>query len=51
MRRDLAAPAGTVHRTMVASKVLAGNFLGDPTTRIVDVYVPAGHSGRGLPLG
>jgi enterochelin esterase-like enzyme len=50
MRRDLAAPAGTVHRTMVASELLAGNFLGDPTTRIIDVYVPAGHSGRGLPL-
>jgi enterochelin esterase-like enzyme len=50
MRRDLTAPAGTVHRTTMTSKVLAGNFLGDPTTRIIDVYVPAGHPGRGLPL-
>ena len=25
-------------------------MLGDPTTRAVDVYVPAGHDGQGLPL-
>ncbi len=25
-------------------------MLGDPTSRIVDVYVPAGHDGKGLPL-
>jgi enterochelin esterase-like enzyme len=50
MRRDLSAPAGTVHRLTITSEVLAGNFLGDPTTRVIDVYVPAGQSGRGLPL-
>ena len=50
MRRDLSAPAGTVHRIVVDSKVLAGNLLGDPTVRIVDVYVPSGSEGRGLPL-
>jgi len=32
------------------SQVLAGNLLGDPTRRRIDVYVPAGHDGRGLPL-
>lgn len=42
--------AGTVHRLFVESKALAGNRLGDPTKRIVDVYVPAGHDGRDLPL-
>jgi Putative esterase len=50
MKRDFKAPAGAVHRLMLDSKVLAGNFLGDPSERIVDVYVPAGHDGRGLPL-
>ena len=50
MRRDPSAPAGTVHRLSIESKVLAGNFLGDPATRLIDVYVPAGHKGRGLPL-
>lgn len=43
-------PAGIVHTITVASKALAGNMLGDPTTRRVDVYVPAGHDGSGLPL-
>lgn len=41
---------GTVKRLSLDSKVLASNMLGDPTERIVDVYVPAGHDGRGLPL-
>ena len=43
-------PAGVVHRLTVASEVLRGNLLGDPTDRIVDVYVPAGRDGAGLPL-
>jgi hypothetical protein len=30
--------------------VLKGNLLGDPNHGIVDVYVPPGHDGRGLPL-
>jgi enterochelin esterase-like enzyme len=50
MRRDLKAPQGTIHRFVVESKVLASNRLGDPTARTVDVYVPAGHDGKGLPL-
>lgn len=49
MRRTHHAP-GTVHRLIVDSKALAGNRLGDPPDRIVDVYVPHGHDGAGLPL-
>ena len=49
MRRT-SHPAGTIHRLTLDSKAIAGNRLGDPTTRIVDVYVPAGHTGTGLPL-
>jgi enterochelin esterase-like enzyme len=30
--------------------VLKSNMLGDPATRAVDVYVPRGHDGKGLPL-
>ncbi|MGH9916885.1 MAG: alpha/beta hydrolase-fold protein, partial [Pyrinomonadaceae bacterium] len=43
-------PAGTVHRLDINSVHLRNNVLGDPTDRIVDVYVPAGHDGAGLPL-
>jgi enterochelin esterase-like enzyme len=50
MRKNLNAPQGTIHRFEVESKVLASNRLGDPTVRTVDVYVPAGHDGKGLPL-
>lgn len=49
MRRTTHAP-GTIHRLSIDSKALVGNRLGDPTTRIVDVYVPHGHDGAGLPL-
>jgi enterochelin esterase-like enzyme len=41
---------GTVKRLTLDSKVLQSNMLGDPTERVIDVYVPAGHDGRGLPL-
>ena len=50
MRRDPSAPAGTVHRRTIDSKVLSHETLGDPTRRLIDIYVPAGHDGRGLPL-
>lgn len=50
MRRDPSTPAGTVQRLWIDSQVLKSNMLGDPTRRIVDVYVPHGHGGRGLPL-
>src|SRR5437868_9028797 len=50
MRRNEATPQGTIHRFIVKSEVLKSNMLGDPTARIVDVYVPAGSDGRDLPL-
>ena len=43
-------PAGAVHRLVIESRVLQGNLLGDPTDRIVDVYIPAGRDGADLPL-
>ena len=48
--RRFQGPTGSVVRVSVASEVLASNMLGDPTTREVDVYVPAGNDGDGLPL-
>jgi S-formylglutathione hydrolase FrmB len=48
--RKFAGPAGRVTRVEVTSQTLAGNLLGDPTVRAVDVYVPASHGGSGLPL-
>jgi enterochelin esterase-like enzyme len=50
MRRDPSTQAGTVHRLSLKSDVLADNFLRDPATRAIDVYVPHGHAGSGLPL-
>lgn len=50
MKREENVPAGTVHRLTLESKVLEGNLLRDPAARIVDVYVPHGTDGRGLPL-
>jgi S-formylglutathione hydrolase FrmB len=41
---------GSVSRLTIESQVLKTNMLGDPSVRVVDVYVPAGHNGRGLPL-
>jgi S-formylglutathione hydrolase FrmB len=48
--RKFQGPAGSVTRMAVTSRVLAGNLLGDPSARTVDVYVPAAHDGPGLPL-
>jgi S-formylglutathione hydrolase FrmB len=48
--RKFAGPAGSLSRIAVESTALKTNMLGDPTTRDVDVYVPAEHDGRGLPL-
>jgi enterochelin esterase-like enzyme len=50
MRIDQATPPGTVHSLWLDSRVLAGNPLGDSPRRRIDVYVPHGHSGGGLPL-
>jgi len=46
--RDL--PQGTVHTLWIDGESLKANWLGDPIRRRVDVYVPAGRDGRGLPL-
>jgi enterochelin esterase-like enzyme len=50
MRKDQGSPRGTVHRLTIGSRVLEGNLLGDPTERVIDVYVPAGATGERLPL-
>jgi S-formylglutathione hydrolase FrmB len=50
MRKNHDVPAGAVHSLWIDSQCLKGNLLGDPSRRRVDVYVPAGHDGRGLPL-
>src|ERR1700681_4498096 len=41
---------GSVTRVIIESQALKSNMLGDPSVRVVDVYVPAGHDGQGLPL-
>ncbi|HEY1708826.1 MAG TPA: alpha/beta hydrolase-fold protein [Rhizomicrobium sp.] len=50
MKKNHATPAGTIHRLTVESEALKSNMLGDPATRMIDVYVPHGHDGKGLPL-
>ena len=41
---------GSISRITIESQVLKTNMLGDSSVRVVDVYVPAGHDGRGLPV-
>ena len=48
--RRFVGPAGAVSRITIESQILKDNLLGDPSERAVDVYIPAGHDGRGLPL-
>jgi hypothetical protein len=48
--RKFSGPTGSVNRLTIESQVLKSNMLGDPSARVVDVYVPAGHDGQGLPL-
>ncbi|PWE18776.1 enterochelin esterase [Marinicauda salina] len=43
-------PKGALTRIEIDSNAVAGNLLGDSPRRAVDVYVPAGHDGAGLPL-
>lgn len=50
MRINPNTPAGTLHRIQVQSDALKSNLLGDPDTREVIVYTPAGHDGKDLPL-
>ena len=45
-----APPKGRFERLMIESEHLAGNLLGDPTERIVDVYLPEHDEGTALPL-
>ena len=49
MRRFF-APTGSVSRILIESHALENNMLGDPSVRAVDIYLPAGHDGRDLPL-
>ena len=48
--RKFFGSTGSVSRLTVESRALESNMLGDPSARVVDVYVPAGHEGQGLPL-
>jgi len=41
---------GSISRVTIESQALKNNMLDDPSVRAVDVYVPAGHDGQGLPL-
>ncbi len=50
MKREATTPAGSIQRLWIDSDVLKTNMLGDPARRMIDVYVPHGHDGRGLPL-
>ena len=49
MRRFF-GPMGSVSRVTIESQALKRNMLGDPSERVVDVYVPAEHDGQDLPL-
>src|SRR6267378_275511 len=49
MRRFFGS-TGSVSRVTIESQALKSNMLGDPAARVVDVYVPSGHDGQGLPL-
>jgi S-formylglutathione hydrolase FrmB len=48
--RKFFGPSGSVTRIIVESQLLQSNMLGDPSTRAVDIYIPAGHDGASLPL-
>jgi hypothetical protein len=41
---------GSISRVTIESQALESNMLGDSSVRAVDVYVAAGHDGRGLLL-
>src|ERR1700730_571259 len=49
MRRFFGSVA-SISRVTIDSQALKNNMLGDSSVRVVDVYVPAGHDGQGLPL-
>ena len=45
--RKFFGPKGSVSQVTIDSRALENNMLGDPSERVVDVYVPAGHDGTG----
>src|ERR1700683_4340405 len=49
MRRFFGS-TGSISRVTIESQALKNNMLDDSWVRAVDVYVPAGHDGEGLPL-
>src|SRR5260370_15800679 len=49
MRRSFGS-RGSISRVTIESQALKNNMLDDSWVRAVDVYVPAGHDGQGLPL-
>lgn len=49
-RTDWSGPRGILHRREVDCRLLEGNFLGEPCNRAIDIYIPHGHDGSGLPL-
>jgi S-formylglutathione hydrolase FrmB len=50
MRKSTKHPPGAIQTHFLESAAVANNMLGDPTRRRIDVYVPAGHDGKDLPL-
>ena len=48
--RKFFGSAGSVSRVTIESQALRSNMLGDPSQRVVDIYIPAGCSGQGLAL-
>jgi len=48
--RKFFGPIGSVSRISAESEALKSNMLGDPSVRVVDVHLPAGRDGQGLPL-
>src|SRR3981189_2751461 len=48
--RKFSGSIGSVGRFTIESQILKSNMLGYLAARVVDVYVPAGHDGQGLPL-
>jgi hypothetical protein len=50
MHKSHTCPKGRIATHWIDSKAVANNMLGDPARRRVDVYIPAGHDGAGLPL-
>jgi len=48
--RKFFGPMGSVSRLSIDSQAVRSNMLGDPSVRVLDVYLPAGHDGQGLPL-